>query len=106
MQTLGTGTILCETSRKRPGQSPARPVCEMAKILLRAIGNAALHNRLWMQNKRTFAYLLSFGNKPWESLARKLKDEGYHSQYLDRLTRKVSIRDHRFQFRKIIKNLF
>jgi hypothetical protein len=41
--------------------------------------------------RRNLAYLLSFGNKPWESLARKLKDEGYHSQYLDRLTRKVAL---------------
>mmetsp|Transcript_19533 Transcript_19533/g.54424 ORF Transcript_19533/g.54424 Transcript_19533/m.54424 type:complete len:84 (-) Transcript_19533:96-347(-) len=38
--------------------------------------------------KRGMTYLLSFGDKPWEALARKLKDQGISSPLLDRLTTK------------------
>ncbi|EKX37078.1 hypothetical protein GUITHDRAFT_116802 [Guillardia theta CCMP2712] len=39
--------------------------------------------------RRMLSYLLSFGNNPWERLARGLKDEGFESEYLDRLENKL-----------------
>ena len=46
---------------------------------------------------RGLAYLLSWGNKPWERLAQRLKDEKVESVYVDRLEgklgRKVTVED-------------
>jgi hypothetical protein len=38
---------------------------------------------------RAMAYLLSWGNKPWERLAKRLQDEKVESVYVDRLERKI-----------------
>merc|ERR1719163_2287267 len=38
---------------------------------------------------RGLAYLLSWGNKPWERLAQRLKDEKVESVYVDRLEGKL-----------------
>jgi len=43
-----------------------------------------------MSSRSMSSYLLGWGNKPWERLAKQLKDEGYESKYLNRLQKKVS----------------
>mmetsp|Transcript_38123 Transcript_38123/g.91951 ORF Transcript_38123/g.91951 Transcript_38123/m.91951 type:complete len:191 (+) Transcript_38123:41-613(+) len=46
----------------------------------------------WQVHRRGMGYLLGFGggNRPWQSLARKLQDEGFESKYLDRLQKTVT----------------
>lgn len=66
---------------------PRAPVRAGLCVATRGEGGAA-HTGAGV-HARAMAYLLSWGNKPWERLAKRLQDEKVESVYVDRLERKI-----------------